>query len=468
MTSIIPAPPNAIRRLAVGVGFAAISMASLQAADTGNDAAPVTAWDAIAQRAEASKAAGKKGYDHNVVALDRRDKMKSFYADYAGWTPPAPLPVKPGFLRNLPDKPAKPRFPLTGKVWPASPGEASVCLWEDDKVAAASVSVDDNCATDLPNWRKISADYGGLAVTWNLITKNITDSAAGKPDAQAGDWKTWQQMVSEGFRVESHSVTHVADPVREDGWPGPEWEALVSKQTIEQNIPGYQVRLFAYPGSAIKEFGMSYNWKDNLPAYYLAARGFSGVPISPANQIDYFDIRTTASPEAFIEPPANAPDWIKRGQYSRILNPDPANPLYRGWATVFTHFLGKGAEDLANSPSANHRTLAKVFKFFNDNRRDIWIGALSDIARYGQERDTATLKTLSASASGISLELTSQMDPAYYDYPLTLKVRLPDGWKTCSAKQSGKSCPVTLLDHEGGRFALVKALPNKGTLVLAP
>lgn len=442
----------------------AVLIVPLPAADVDKDAAPLSAWDAIAERAKAEEAAGKTGYSHTKAALAKRDEAKAYYAQFAGWTPPPPLPVRPGYLRNLAEKPTAPRFPLTGKVWPETIGAASVCLWEDDKVAAASISVDDNNVSDLPNWRKISAEYGGLAITWNLITKNISD----KPKVPAGDWATWRQIVAEGFRVESHSVTHVSNPVREDGWPGPEWEAWQSKTTIEQNLPGYQVRLFVYPGSPIKEFGVSSNWKDNLPAYYLAARGFSGSPINPANQIDYFNIRTTANPGQFIDPAPDATNWIKQSSYAQILNPDPANPNYRGWATLFTHYLGKNGEDLANSPNLAYQGLAKTFAFFNDNRRDIWIGTLADIAQYGQERDTATLKTVNAAPGQISLDLTCRMDPAYFDYPLTIKVRIPDDWATCTARQTGQAVPASLLDHEGGRYALVKARPNQGEIILNP
>ena len=87
---------------------------------------------------------------------------------------------------------------------------------------------------------------------------------------------------------------------------------------------------------------------------------------------------------------------------------------------------------------------------------------------YGQERDTATLSTASAGPDKIVLSLTSRMDPAVFTYPLTLKVRLPDGWSGAVAAQKGESALVQCLDHGGARFVLVKAVPGRGDLVLMP
>jgi len=35
----------------------------------------------------------------------------------------------------------------------------------------------------------------------------------------------------------------------------------------------------------------------------------------------------------------------------------------------------------------------KALEFFAKHRDDIWSGCIDDVAMYGQERDTATLKT---------------------------------------------------------------------------
>lgn len=53
-----------------------------------------------------------------------------------------------------------------------------------------------------------------------------------------------------------------------------------------------------------------------------------------------------------------------------------------------------------------------------------------------------------------------------FDYPLTVKVRLPDGWKSAKATQGGKSVPVRFVSHDGAPYALVEAVPDKGMVAV--
>jgi hypothetical protein len=417
---------------------------------------PVSVWTEIEAKAAAAPATG---YNMYKAAMVHRELMKKYYESASGWKAPEPLSAPAGKLSNLSDKPTKPRFVITPQVWPSQPGEASVCLWEDDKVAAVSFGIDDNNASDVPAWLEISKAYGGLNITWNLITYNIGGTVDPGRKSSAGTWELWQSLLAQGYDVQSHTMTHVGDPVFEDGWPGPDWEAAESQRMLDAGLPGHRTKLFVPPGSSIKEFNISMNWRASMVKYYAAARGFSGVPINPANQIDYFNIRTTSAPDGFVGIPDKSgtiPAWIEKNQLQSIL--DPSHTNYRGWATFFIHNIG--------SKDRLPPAFTKVFEFFNENRADLWVGHLTDIALYGQERDTATLTTTGVTPTSIRLALTSKMDPANFDYPLTVKVRLPDSWKTVKAAQGGNPIAAQLIQHEGAAYALIKAIPDQGEIVL--
>ncbi len=51
-----------------------------------------------------------------------------------------------------------------------------------------------------------------------------------------------------------------------------------------------------------------------------------------------------------------------------------------------------------------------------------------------------------------------------FDYPLTVKVRLPNGWKSAKATQGGKPVPVRFVTHEGAPYVLVDAVPDRGAV----
>ncbi len=423
-------------------------------------------WDIIATEAKTHP------ISNDASVLKERPIYQAYYATFAKWKAPAPLPITEGRLRNLPDPPKEPRFVITDKVWPAKAGEASICLWEDDKLAAMSLGIDDNNAGDIPYWKELSKKYHGLNITWNLITCNIDGVVSKGRVGSAGTWDLWNQMVKNGFRVESHSMTHNHGNVPGDGWPGPDWEAAESAHMIDSHIPGYRTRIYAYPGAGVHAFGVPRTLiksavRPALIKYYVGARGGGGDAINQANMIDYFDIHSTTGSVPKILDKDPDPRMAAQNLYN-LFDPDPASKFhknYRGWANVFIHFINNEKDF---EKSTYNVAYEKVLKFYDDNRDKLWTGYFADVTLYAAERDTATLKTDEAGDSKIAFTLTSKMEPTIYDYPLTVKVRLPDAWKSTTAKQKDAAVPVEIIDHEGAKFALVKAVPDRGQVVLTP
>ncbi len=420
------------------------------------DAAEPWAWDSIAHMAPTNSEAQKH--------INLRPAWKNLYDSNASYCPTPYVPA-PGKLLALSGVPAAPRFSLTGKVWPVQPGDASICLWENDKVAAVSHSIDDNLANEVADWKQINRNYGGLNITWNLITGNIGGRIDPARVNQTGTWAFWKSMVDSGFQVQSHTVTHVADPVRQDGWLGPNWEFELSRNEIDANIPGYKTKLVAYPGSGLALFNFSANWYPAVPKYLAAARGVSAnPPINIANMTNYTSIATTSNPTQYINDSPNVAPF--RAILDTTGLPAAYHKYYRGWATVFIHSIQGAGPNLAGSANPIIANFAKVFSFFQQHRDSLWIGFLADVALYGQERDMGAVQTTWVSDTAIHLSLTSQMDPAIFDYPLTIKVRVRNDWSQVAATQNGVSIPVNMITHADSNYALIKAKPDQGPIVL--
>ena len=421
-------------------------------------------WDLV--KAEAAA----RPVSNEASILKDRPEIQAYYAKFKDWQAPASLPVQPGRLRNLADAPTAPRFTVTDKVWPTKPGEASICLWEDDKLAAMSLGVDDNCATDIPYWKELSKKHGGLNITWNLIAYNIGGAVSKGRGASAGSYETWQGMLKDGYRLASHSMTHNHDPVPADGWPGPDWEAAESRDELQAGLRGHKIRTFVYPGAGVHVFGIlggytpKSTWRPSLVKYFVAARGAGGEAITEANMIDYFNIHaTTGAVPQLID---TTDPKFKAQNLNNLFDADPKSPYhkaYRGWANVFIHFINNG-KDFEKNPF--NVAYEKVLTFYDQHRTDLWTGFFDDVALYGQERDTATLTTDQAANDKIAFTLTTKMEPTIFDYPLTVKVRLPDGWKTVSAKQNGAALAAQFLTQNNAPYALVKAVPDKGQVTL--
>ena len=118
---------------------------------------------------------------------------------------------------NLPEKPTTPRFQAAEKSWPETVGEAEICLWQDDKLAALSLGVDDNFPGEVDWWKEQAGLYD-FKVTWFLVSGRIVKEGRG----YGGLWPQYQELHKLGHGVESHTVTHlhVLDP----GWGTPEWD----------------------------------------------------------------------------------------------------------------------------------------------------------------------------------------------------------------------------------------------------
>jgi len=337
---------------------------------------------------------------------------------------------------NLPEGPkvAK-RFETTDRVWPEKPGEMGICLWKDDKVAAVSVTVDDNYAPDVPWWFEMSDTYG-FPVTWFVITRNIKDDG----NAFGGTWKLWQSVLDKGHDVQSHTHTHLH--VDDDDWQDIEWEYRESKRLIEEKLPGHRARFLAYPGGKHSDK----NDREVAGRYYAGARGVTGV-IPDVNSLDYMGTRC-GSGGALDNPKAS---WADP---RNILT--PSHRAYRSWCILLYHFMKEKPE---NNP---------FFEFLKENSDVLWLARFGDVSLYGQERDTATLKTVANTSEGIAFDLSDEMDDQAFDYPLTIKLRLYDEWQNVVATQGEKAVEARVVEHEGARFALVQAVPDRGTVRLTP
>jgi hypothetical protein len=306
-------------------------------------------------------------------------------------------------------------------------------LWKDDKLAALSVTVDDNSGPDLEWWME-KAEKHNLPVTWFLITGRISGS-----NGFDRKWEEWAGVLPKGHALESHTVMHLHADKPE--WQGIEWEYAESIAQIEKNIPGHKVHFLAIPGGPNKGL----NDRALAAKHYNAVRGGAGKP-NAANTIDYLAINGMSSPKLdSVEAP-----WADLNSLFV-----PGNN-YRGWAVIVHHFIkDKAPQD-------------PFFAFFDEHRDKLWIGLFGDVARYGQQRDTATLTVTENTSNQIAFDVTDRMDDSVFDYPLTVKVRLPSGWKSIAATQGGKSVEAKLVEHEGGSFALVDAVPDQGPVTLAP
>ena len=140
---------------------------------------------------------------------------------------------------------------------------------------------------------------------------------------------------------------------------------------------------------------------------------------------------------------------------------DPTAKAYRGWVVLIYHYIKEADPDSV----ANAR---EELDYYVQHKDQLWCGRYNDVARYAQQRETATLEVTENTAARISLKLTDRMDDELFDFPLSVKVRLPGGWNEVKASQAGQPMAARLIQHEGGKYAMVDVIPDRGVTVLTP
>jgi hypothetical protein len=98
------------------------------------------------------------------------------------------------------------------------------------------------------------------------------------------------------------------------------------------------------------------------------------------------------------------------------------------------------------------------------NRDQLWITDVVSWHQYVKERDNSSIKMLQAGDDSIRLELTTQLDTALYNLPLTLSTKVPIGWKHCIVTQGMVKTTVAVQDG----VVHYSALPGAGEIQLSP
>ncbi len=144
---------------------------------------------------------------------------------------------------------------------------------------------------------------------------------------------------------------------------------------------------------------------------------------------------------------------------------NPKSRCYRGWLSQFVHSIATSSDPITRQSLYDDFEL--LFKRVHERRADLWVPTYREAFLYGQSRDTARLISRSVTAEEIRFSLSDEMNDDVYTYPLTVKVRVDNDWDAVKTTQAGKSIASEFVLHEGGKFLLVRAVPDQGEVVLS-
>ena len=106
----------------------------------------------------------------------------------------------------------------------------------------------------------------------------------------------------------------------------------------------------------------------------------------------------------------------------------------------------------------------KVLDGLAERRGALWITDPISEFQYDTERKTARVEVISVGNRQIRLKLLTRADLNWFDYPLTLQTKVPDGWSKCRVIQAGG---ISRLVSTNG-ILMYEAIPDGRTITLEP
>jgi oligosaccharide reducing-end xylanase len=304
-----------------------------------------------------------------------------------------------------------------------------VGTWADFKTCAISYTFDDGCANQFAKAIPIFDQLG-----YKLTLFTVTDWVK--------NWEEVQKAAKTGHEVASHTVTHTnfkqLSVVKQKG------EIETSVKVIDSKISSEKCLTMATPYCA--------QGSDSLAArYFVAVRGCAGFIESktPKNMMNVSSVICGTQ-----GPVKKVSDYKAKADEAAGEN---------GWLVYLLHGIDN---DGGYSPVPSD-TLKASLEYLKANDPKFWVSTFSNQAKYLRERDCVSVKENSVSKKTISLSVGDTLkNKEWYNYPLSFRRVLPEGWKSATATQNGKVVNSEIVAVNSVKYIQFNAVPDAGQVVL--
>ncbi|NNE48104.1 MAG: polysaccharide deacetylase family protein [Rhodothermales bacterium] len=283
-----------------------------------------------------------------------------------------------------------------------------------------------------------------------LLTPVLPGGGQVNADVEA-TWEDLRVYASEGHEFASHSVSHAQHAILDD--PNMLYELEKSREEILRFLGPEHTFSVEVPYGTENDRVMS-----KMLALYPASRNRM-----PDDFLDEINRWNSA------DPVASQREYV---QWQR--GPKSATPVeeMQSWIdTIVTRdniwlvLVFHGVEGIGWEP----KTAADLEAYFEyiAEQEDVWVATFRDVTRYMRQRMSAEVSSEFDGAS-LRVHLVHPLDPAVYDYPLTLRTPVPDAWTSVEVSQGNRTQAVSVSHDGAGPHVQYEAFPNEGTIVLWP
>ena len=292
-----------------------------------------------------------------------------------------------------------------------------IATWEDWAKSAITFTFDDGAnEVNSHTWAAEQLDKYNFKATFYVVT------------GWTNNWSPYKSIAERGHEIGSHTDSH----------SGNSSELASSKSTIERQI-GQPCLTIAYPNC---------NEISNTLSYYIGGRICGGQTNSKSpNNLARFDCQICGD----------------QGINTQSQFTSRCSGANGGWMVFLIHGIqgrqGNGSYS-PTSPDAFTGTL----QWLDQNKKDYWVCTARDAIMYFKERDNAKFTKTGGDASSETYSLTVNLDTKLcnWDYPLSVRVPMKDGWSDLKVTQGDNELESEVVDG----YVYFKAVPNGGEIVV--
>ena len=354
-----------------------------------------------------------------------------------------------------------------------------VVLIHDDAVLDTAVTID-----------KLLVKYGLVAnvavqVGSNGSTKMLDTNTASNINDDTYNGAviaSWREMLATGrWQISSHSMTHQywgnGETVTEDA-SLVQYEVVKSQEILRYLFPGQRVLTWCYPGfsaqqnivgstntEAIFDKVFSDYARDLISQYYISGRSTKDAVLSVTDtDADYknqFAGTAYAESDVWNYFPSLSLGDNKINDAKNNITTAATNG---GISLMFCHqVVDVMPENTSNKMLTDSldQILSHLSTYVNDGT--VWNAHYEDAILYLREAQSATVYTAKNDDGTLCVTLTDEMDDDIYNYPLTVRVSVPESWAAVKVVQGDR---VTYATVTGGTFD-AEIVPDGGEAIIS-
>jgi oligosaccharide reducing-end xylanase len=249
-------------------------------------------------------------------------------------------------------------------------------------------------------------------------------------------WNSLKAAFAKGHEIASHNNQHNSEASG----------LKPSQNAIKSNVPGEMCVSIAYPNCNTPGDGQ-------VLQTYIAGRNCNG-QVNPKTPQNFAQIGSKMFGSGGCNCPNSANDLNSFADQAANSN---------GWAVACHHGIGSDGHSWAVT---NLNAMKEHLNYLDQNRNKIWCETFGNVARYIKERDAASLTVESSEQNSIKIKLTDNLPDSIYNYPLSIRCPLPEGWTTVMINQNRKEVDYTISKVNSKDYLMFNAVPDDGDIII--